>query len=88
MKYNGAVILEGGMESWNNNILFPGLPSNPSADDYAKFEKIKEVSKFFGGSPQVSGTEETKPKFIAPKTIAKISTTLAKSKGRKKREGC
>ena len=45
-------MLQGGLEEWKNQILFPKLPANASAEQLAKFEKMKEICKFFGGAAQ------------------------------------
>ncbi len=51
--YPNVRTLLGGMNSWNEEILFPKL--RPDADDIEKkkFEEKKALSLFFGGQPQV-----------------------------------
>jgi rhodanese-related sulfurtransferase len=87
--YKGVYILDGGLNAWKEKILFPKAPINGSKDDLAQFEKIKEVSKFFGGQVQADSTvTEIKPSFQLPTSntgTPKIGTAPSK---KKKREGC
>lgn len=91
-KYKGVYILDGGLEAWKDKVLFPKAPANPSKEELAKFEKMKEVAKYFGGQAQVEGNiSESKPeiKLPTPATTnqsAPKSTTAQPKK--KKREGC
>lgn len=86
--YKGVYILLGGLEEWNEKVLFPNIPVNATKDQLAAFDKMKEVSKFFGGSPQ-TGTEETK--VAQTKTMPKLDMKTQKQPvktGKKKKEGC
>ena len=68
--YKGVYILFGGLEDWKEQILFPKLSETATPEQIAKFEKTKEVSKFFGGTPSVGGTADVKtetPKMEMPK---------------------
>jgi len=40
-KYKGVYILDGGLNTWKEKVLFPKAPANGSKDDLAKFEKMK-----------------------------------------------
>jgi hypothetical protein len=57
--YKGVYTLLGGLEEWKQTILFPSLPPFHSPKDSLAFEKKKEISKYFGGSPQ-SGSVQRK----------------------------
>ncbi len=86
--YKGVYILFGGLEEWNDKILFPKMPANATKEQTASFDKIKEISKFFGGSPQ-TGVEETK--VAQTKVMPKLDTKSQKQPvktGKKKKEGC
>ncbi|MBL7995096.1 rhodanese-like domain-containing protein [bacterium] len=86
--YKGVYILLGGLEEWKEKVLFPKIPANASAEQLAAFDKMKEVSKFFGGSPQ-TGSEETKVAEVKamPKLEMK-SQKLPVKTTKKKKEGC
>ncbi len=85
-KFKSVYILEGGLTSWKDLVLFPKLPAEPTKDQLVLFAKKKEVSKFFGGQPQIGEEEQIKqeiPKITAPPKVT------VKTKGKKKsREGC
>lgn len=87
--YKGVYILFGGLEEWNDKILFPKIPENATPEQLASFGKIKEVSKYFGGTPQTGSATETKeaPKIQAPK-LETPSNVPAPTGGTKKKEGC
>ncbi len=85
--YKGVYILSGGLKAWKDKILFPKLAVNTSLKDSARFNKIKEVSKFFGGTPQTSSTEGNNlPEIKMPKPEIPAMTNMPAKK--KKREGC
>ena len=89
--YKGVYILNGGLNSWKNEILFPKRSVNLSPEDSIKFEKIKEVSLHFGGSPQIQMSGSTSDIVVSPApTVApnlpKVNIPPAASK--KKKEGC
>jgi rhodanese-related sulfurtransferase len=84
--FKGVYILSGGLDEWNDKILFPRIPEKPTADELKNFEKMKEVSKFFGGLPQIDIEEQ---KTAAVKVMPKLGTkTQIQQKEKKKKEGC
>lgn len=85
--YRGVYMLFGGLEEWTDKILFPKISQNATQEQLAAFEKMKEVSKFFGGSPQTGGTaEEVSTKKSMPKLEMPAGTSTPKAG--KKKEGC
>lgn len=97
--YKGVYFLTGGLDEWKDRILFPKLSENASAEEKSKFEKSKEISKFFVGTPMVlSGTEtqtgkpmETKTetqKIEMPKMESPSGTQSPSGTPKKKKEGC
>lgn len=87
--FKGVYILRGGLDEWKDQILFPGVPENPTPAQMVEFAKTKEVSKFFGGTPQSGGTvgAET-PKLAMPKLEAPSGTQPKPAAAKKKKEGC
>ena len=85
--YKGVYILDGGLDAWKEEVLFPKAPLNSSKEELSQFEKMKEVAKFFGGQAQTDSTiAETTPQIKLPSTG---TTTTSSPKGKKKkREGC
>lgn len=91
--YKGVYILSGGMSGWKNEILFPRLAFNASPEEVEAFEKIKQVSTYFGGSPQIAVSEgettttldATPPMPVLPKLTAPPAGQKVK---KKKKEGC
>ena len=57
--YKGVYILKGGMNSWKNQILYPERAAIITPEDSLKFEKIKEVSLHFGGTPRLEMPGQT-----------------------------
>jgi len=86
--YKGVYMLFGGMEEWMDKILFPKIPKDATPEQLAAFEKIKEVSKFFGGQPQASGTEEVSEKKSMPKPEMPTGASTPTAGKKKKKEGC
>jgi rhodanese-related sulfurtransferase len=91
--YKAVYILHGGMNVWKNEILFPKLAADTTPEQAAAFEKVKQVSAYFGGTPQLAVAEKTTSaaptiKPTAP-VLPKLSTPSAGGKVvKKKKEGC
>ncbi len=83
-------MLRDGLDGWKDRILFPSVAPGASPDQLAAFEKMKEVSKFFGGAPQMgkaegnAGPAQALPKFDMTARRAPGPMTAPK----KKKEGC
>lgn len=89
--YKAAYILSGGLAEWKNRVLFPVVAVSTNAEEEMKAEKIKEISKFFGGAPRVSG--ENAGTQMTQAEMPKLQVPLQQSGGsptapRKKKEGC
>jgi len=62
--FKNVYILDGGLEGWKNNVLFPRFSSNPTKEELSQFEKKKAIAKYFGGQALTdSGIVETKPEM-------------------------
>ena len=85
--YKGVYILDGGLERWKDDVLFPKLSSVATPEQVTEFEKIKEVSFFFGGVPQTGTGEEVNQKIKLPTPEITSQPNISKPK-KKKREGC
>lgn len=90
--YKAVYILNGGLNAWKNEILFPKLDVNASAQQKAEFEKVKNISTYFGGTPQIisGGTATVFNQEIAKPTTPQIKAPAAsvKPQAKKKKEGC
>jgi rhodanese-related sulfurtransferase len=89
--YKGVYILNGGFNSWKNEILYPICSASLSPEDSIKFEKIKQISLHFGGTPQIqmSGSTSKIEVTSAPKAVPNLpKVTLPSTTTKKKKEGC
>lgn len=91
--YKAVYILKGGMNTWKNEILFPKLEATATAEQTLAFEKVKQVSLYFGGTPQIvsSGTATAiSATPTAVTTVPKLTVPTVKVGGgaKKKKEGC
>ena len=86
-EYKGVYLLDGGMSKWKDEVLFPKLAADASKEETAEFEKIKEISKFFGGVPQTGTNETVDKKINLPTPDITSQPNIIKPK-KKKREGC
>lgn len=85
--FKGVYLLDGGLNKWNDEVLFPKLAVNSTKEEIAQFEKIKEMSKYFGGVPQTASTETIDTKVQMPTPHVTTQPNVTKPK-KKKREGC
>ncbi len=89
--HRAAYMLFGGLEEWKDKVLFPSLPPNASPAQLVEFAKMKEVSKFFGGTPQTGPAEPSQPPSL---TMPKLEMPQAAQAApgstpkKKKKEGC
>ena len=85
--FRGVYILDGGLKKWQDEVLFPKLAVNATKEEILQFEKIKEISQYFGGSAQTDSTQVSETKVNLPTPQVTTQTSVAKTK-KKKREGC
>ncbi len=89
--YKSVYLLTGGINEWKEKVLFPSISDNATSEDKAKFAKMVEVSKFFGGTPQLASNDSTGikavPKLAMPKMTGSAKGAPAAG-GKPKREGC
>ncbi len=87
--YRGVYILRGGLAEWRDQVLYPSLPADADAARTAAFEKMKEVSRHFGGTPRATGQEPAQITTPAlPKLEMPSSTPVNPAPQKKKKEGC
>lgn len=86
--YKSVYILDGGIKGWENNILFPKIPESETKEQKAQFDKIIQVSEFFGGSPQMGGNNNAENKKIELPKIKLPSFNQNTTQKKHKREGC
>lgn len=88
--FKNAYTLKGGLDQWKEDVLFPALAENATAQERARFERAVAIAKFFGGSPQTGGARTAvakmpeMPKVQAPAPAVGVGSTPPK----KKKEGC
>ena len=89
MGYKSVYMLLGGLDDWKDLILFPAMPANPGPEQQAAFARMKELSKFFGGTPR-SGTAASAPDTALPLPKLQMpgSQSGAAAAPKKKKEGC
>ncbi len=89
-KYKNVYILKGGLAEWKDRILFPSISESASPEEKSAFERRKEISKFFGGSPQAGRTGASSvPQVVMPKLeMPSASAAPAGAPKKKKKEGC
>jgi hypothetical protein len=85
--YKGVYLIDGGLKKWKEEVLFPKLTLNATQDEIVQFEKIKEMSKYFGGVPQTGTEQVSETKVSLPTPQVTSQTNIGKTK-KKKREGC
>ena len=79
--------MEDNLNCWKDKILFPKLSVNATQQEKLEFEKIAEISKYFGGQPQ-TGAKATQRNVELPKLKAPVKIKLKKTRHKRKREGC
>lgn len=85
-----------GLDAWKDDVLYPVAPTNPGPDERARFERVAQVAKFFGGRPRTAAS--TPEAAVTPGTVAAPALQVAPPPAptgsgsalapNKKREGC
>jgi rhodanese-related sulfurtransferase len=89
--YKGAYLLRGGLDAWKDSILFPRIPGNPTPGQLVEFARAREVSRYFGGTPQALAGDSTSVRQLAMPKLTMPASKAAGSAGapkKKKKEGC
>ena len=91
-EYRGVYLLRGGLDEWKEKVLFPAIPEHPTPDQAAAFEKMKQVSTFFGGTPLTGTREQSGIAVAMPKPAMPAPPATGAAPGgppaKKKKEGC
>jgi rhodanese-related sulfurtransferase len=89
MGYKSVYMLLGGLDDWKDLILFPAMPENPAPEQQAAFARMKELSKYFGGTPR-SGATASAPDTALPLPKLQLpgSSSAPVATTKKKKEGC
>jgi len=86
--YPGAYMLFGGLDAWKDDVLFPALPAEASAEQQAEFERARFVSEHFGGTPR-TGVEESIDRAAVPMPkVDSAARGVTPTRAKKKKEGC
>lgn len=82
--YHGAVLLDGGLDAWKQQVLFPALPEGSPPEVVAR---AKAVAEHFGGQARVGGAAVGDAPMEMPKVEAPAAVAPAARKPKRK-EGC
>lgn len=55
MGHRSVYFISGGLLDWNDDVMAPVLASNATAQEREAFEIAAELSRYFGGDPQIGG---------------------------------
>ena len=91
--YRGVYLLDGGLEAWKAQVLFPRLGEASTAEARQKNDELRAVSLHFGGTPLAAGSGEALPGQTAvapplPVAPAVASPGAARPAAKKRKEGC
>jgi hypothetical protein len=96
--YTAVYMLKGGLDEWNDQVVFPVIADNPTPERRARDERLRSISVFFGGQPRsaaatagaaAASVAAPAPMPAAPKVVAPPSASgAAKPAAKKKKEGC
>jgi rhodanese-related sulfurtransferase len=93
--YRTSYTLLGGLDAWRDEVLFPALREDATAEERGAFEKSAELARFFGGAPRLvsaSGISARELPKLEPSLSAVVPPPVVASGGaapkRKKKEGC
>jgi rhodanese-related sulfurtransferase len=91
--YRGAYILLGGLQAWQDEVLFPVLLADATEQQHADFERMSAISLHFGGQPRVGvpGGDQfmsSAPVMQLPKVEAPAMVPAMSRRKRGPKQGC
>ena len=91
--YPRVYTLQGGLDAWKDQVLFPVAPQDPTPEEQARFERAAQVARFFGGQPRAAAAPGAEPMALPAQAAMPAVPPPALPAGagggpKKKREGC
>lgn len=87
--YPSVLSLKGGLDGWKDEVLFPEPPDRPGPKEAARLERLRAVSRFFGGQPRTAGHASSAVPMELPKVAPPPSVAAGKVPPKRgKKEGC
>ena len=75
MGYRSVYFISGGLVDWDDDVMHPVLPQDASSEERTAFESTAELSRYFGGVPQLAwSTDQVNAPSVGARTprIAKV----------------
>jgi len=92
--YRYTYTLQGGLDAWKTEVLFPTLRDDATPEQKLAFQKSAELARYFGGTPRLASaagvTSTELPKLTAGAVVAPPPAAAGggPTPRRKKKEGC
>lgn len=64
--HDKVYFLRGGLYEWLDDVMNPSISGAASPAERAEFERVSEVSRYFGGVPRVGEPESSIPSIAVP----------------------
>jgi len=80
--------LEGGLDGWKRDVLFPQLPEDPAPHEQERVARAREVSLHFGGQPRGGSAAGGDLSLAALPGAPVAPVAVAAPKKQKKKGGC
>ena len=87
-RFQGVYMLLGGLDSWLEEVLFPALATDATPQQTAEFERVAQMSKFFGGTPRTGAEAESAMAAISLPKMDPSAAPVVPQRKRKKKKGC
>jgi rhodanese-related sulfurtransferase len=80
MGHRRAYFISGGLVDWDTDVMSPILAADASSEERAAFERTSELSRYFGGDPQVGANGQPARSPVIGAKTPRIAT--------RRRRGC
>ena len=85
--FPGVYMVKGGLDAWKDRVLFPALPDDATPEALAAFERARQVSAFFGGTPRSGAADEPAEAIPMPK-VDMPPTNVVQPRRKRQKQGC
>jgi rhodanese-related sulfurtransferase len=75
--YEKVYFLRGGLYEWLDDVMNPSIAADASDSAKAEFERVSEVSRYFGGVPRTGDAASSLPSLPVPAARESGSTKAA-----------
>ena len=81
MGFTRVYFLKGGLYEWLDDVMNPAISPTASENERVEFQRVSEISRYFGGAPMVGERKSSRPS-IEVKSRGSVREAVSRIRGR------